>query len=93
MDGIVEGTIIRSATCATSQLIYAPTDQHLWAQLRARLATCASTRIKWRAIAEEVQVITPEEEARLTVKRRNSDAYEANLKGQHFWNKRTAEGR
>jgi TolB-like protein len=98
VDGIVEGTIMRSGDHVriTSQLIYAPADQHLWARSYERdLSNVLTLQGEVaRAIAEEVRVaVTPEEGARLTVRSAvNPDAYEANLKGRYFWNKRTAEG-
>jgi TolB-like protein/DNA-binding winged helix-turn-helix (wHTH) protein/Flp pilus assembly protein TadD len=98
VDGIVEGTIMRSGDHVriTSQLIYAPADQHLWARSYERdLSNVLTLQGEVaRAIAEEVRVaVTPEEGARLTVRSAViPDAYEANLKGRYFWNKRTADG-
>ena len=98
VDGIVEGTIMRSGDHVriTSQLIFAPADQHLWARSYERdLSNVLTLQGEVAgAIAEEVRVIvTPEERARLTVRSTvNPEAYEANLKGRYFWNKRTTEG-
>ena len=98
VDGIVEGTIMRSGDHVriTSQLIYAPADQHLWARSYERdLSNVLTLQGEVaRAIAEEVRVaVTPEERARLTVRSTvNPEAYEANLRGRYFWNKRTTEG-
>jgi TolB-like protein/DNA-binding winged helix-turn-helix (wHTH) protein/Tfp pilus assembly protein PilF len=98
VDGIVEGTVMRSGDHVriTSQLIYAPADQHLWARSYERdLSNVLTLQGEVaRTIAEEVRVaVTPEERARLTVRSTvNPEAYEANLKGRYFWNKRTTEG-
>ena len=98
VDGIVEGTVTRSAgrIRITSQLIFAPSDQHLWAhsyernigdvvELQGEIA---------KAIANEVRtVLTPEQRERLSAKATaNPDAFEAYLKGRYYWNQRTPAG-
>jgi TolB-like protein/DNA-binding winged helix-turn-helix (wHTH) protein/Tfp pilus assembly protein PilF len=98
VDGIVEGTVTRSAgrIRVTSQLIFAPSDQHLWAhsyerdvgdvvELQADIA---------QAIASEVRAaLTPEQHKRLSAKvTTNPSAYEAYLKGRYYLNQRTPAG-
>jgi len=98
VDGIVEGTVTRSAgrIRVTSQLIFASSDQHLWAQsyerdigdvveLQADIA---------QAIANEVRAaLTPEQRKRLSAKvTTNPSAYEDYLKGRYYWNQRTPAG-
>ncbi len=95
VDGIVEGTVVRSAgrIRITSQLIYAPSDQHLWAQSYERdagdLVTLQGEVAQ--AIAGEVRAaLTPEQRTRLSVRvTSNPGAYEAYLKGRYYWNQRT----
>ena len=98
VDGIVEGTVVRSTgrIRITSQLIYAPWDQHLWARSYERdlgdvVALQADVA---QAIAGEVRaVVTPEQRARLGVRvTTNPGAYEAYLKGRYYWNQRTRAG-
>jgi serine/threonine-protein kinase len=97
VDGVVEGSVQRSGdrVRVAAQLIYAPTDTHLWAriydrELRDILALESSVA---RTIADEIHVkLTPWEKAHLTAVRQvNPAAYEAYLRGRYFWNKRTPE--
>ncbi len=98
VDAVVEGTVQRSGERVRiiAQLLYAPTDRHLWAesyerdlrgvlQLQSELA---------RAIAEEVRVqLTPQEQARLAAARPvNPEAYEAYLRGRFHLEKLNKEG-
>src|SRR6266849_3033032 len=95
VDGIVEGTVVRSAgrIRITSQLIYAPSDQHLWAHSYERdvgdLVTLQGEVAQ--AIAGEVRAaLTPEQRTRLSARvTTNPGAYEAYLKGRYYWNQRT----
>jgi len=95
VDGIVEGTVMRSAgrIRITSQLIYAPSDQHLWARSYERdvgdLVTLQGEVAQ--AIAVEVRAtLTPEQRTRLSARvTTNPAAYEAYLKGRYYWNQRT----
>jgi TolB-like protein/DNA-binding winged helix-turn-helix (wHTH) protein len=98
VDGIVEGTITRSTgrIRITSQLIYAPSDQHLWAHSYERdigdvVALQADIA---QAIATEVRTaLTPEQRKRLSAKATtNPSAYDAYLKGRYYWNQRTPAG-
>jgi TolB-like protein/DNA-binding winged helix-turn-helix (wHTH) protein/Flp pilus assembly protein TadD len=98
VDGIVEGTVQRSGDRVriTAQLIYAPADQHLWAQSydRELKDVLALQDEVARAIAVEIKTtLTPQEQKTLASARSvNPLAYEAYLKGRYYWNKRTAEG-
>jgi serine/threonine-protein kinase len=98
VDGVVEGTVQRSGDRVriTAELIYGPTDTHLWAQtydheLHDILAVESSVA---SAIAQAIQVkLTPQEQAHLiAVRQVNAAAYEDYLRGRYEWNKRTAEG-
>jgi TolB-like protein/Flp pilus assembly protein TadD len=96
VDAIVEGSVARSGNRVRidAQLIQASTDRHLWAKgyerdiqdvlvLQSEVA---------RTIATEVQIqLTANEQARLSARPVNPDAYEAYLKGRFFWNKRNKE--
>jgi TolB-like protein/Flp pilus assembly protein TadD len=97
IEGVVEGTVSRSGERIriSAQLIYAPTDTHLWAEsyersLRNVLALQAEVA---QAIAREVQVkLTPQEEAHFAeVSSVDPEAYEAYLKGRYHWNRRNAK--
>jgi len=98
VDGIVEGAVQRSGdrVRVTAQLIYAPTDRHLWAESYDRELKDVLTLQDdvARAIASEINVtLTPQERMSLSAVRPvNPGAYEAYLKGRYYWNKRTAEG-
>jgi adenylate cyclase len=98
VDAVVEGAVARSGDHVriTAQLIYAPTDRHLWAEAYDRdLRDILSLQSEVAAaIAREVRVaLTPEEQVGLA--RRppvNMAAYEAYLKGRYYWNQRTEAG-
>jgi TolB-like protein/DNA-binding winged helix-turn-helix (wHTH) protein/Flp pilus assembly protein TadD len=98
VDGIVEGTVQRfgDRVRITAQLIYAPTDRHLWTESYDRELKDVLTLQDdvARAIASEIKVtLTPQEQMSLSAVRPvNPGAYEAYLKGRYHWNKRTAEG-
>jgi serine/threonine-protein kinase len=95
IDAVVEGTVLRSGgqVRITAQLIYAPTDTHLWAKsyerdlrdvlkLQGEVAT---------SIANEIRIaVTPQERARLAgAPPVVPPAYEAYLKGRYHWSKGT----
>ena len=98
VDGIIEGSVLRSGDQVriTAQLIYAPSDTHVWARsyerdmhevltLQSEVAQAISYEIKTK--------VTPEERTRLASARPvNPEAYELYLKGRYEWNKRTEEG-
>ncbi len=99
VDGIVEGTVARAGSRVriTANLVYAPTDSHLWAEsyesdLRDILVVQDQVA---QAIANEIRIkLTPQEQARLAGARAASpEAHEAYLKGRYYWNLRTEESR
>ncbi len=98
VDAIVEGTVARSGNRVriTSQLIYAKSDQHLWAQNYERDLTDVLTLQGEvaQAIADQVRAaVTPEQRSRMASPRPvNRDAYDLYLQGQHQWNRHTAAG-
>ena len=89
VDGVVEGSVQRSGDQVriNAQLIYAPTDNHLWAHSYDRdLRNILSLESEVaQAIAREIQVkLTPMEESRLTSTRTvNPAAHEAYLRGHY----------
>lgn len=98
VDAIVEGSVLRSGDRVriTAQLVHLDTDRHLWAESYERhLSDILSLQGEVaRSIAEEVRVqLTPHERSRLSPARSvNPEAYEAFLKGRHFWNKFNKDG-
>lgn len=98
VEGIVEGTVVRSGSRVrvTSQLIYAPLDQHLWARKYERdLSDIVALQGELaQSIAGEVRaVLSPQERARLAGARQvNPQAYELYLQGQSYFNRQTADG-
>jgi TolB-like protein/DNA-binding winged helix-turn-helix (wHTH) protein/tetratricopeptide (TPR) repeat protein len=98
VDGIVEGTVVQSGNRVriTSQLIYAPADQHLWARSYEReigdVVTLQGEIAQ--AIAEEVRAaVTPEQRSHLAKHPTDSpEAYQLYLRGRYFWNQRTPLG-
>ena len=96
VDAVVEGSVARSGNRVRidAQLIQASTDRHLWAKgyerdLKDVLVLQSDVA---RTIANEVQIqLTANEQARLSARPVNPDAYEAYLKGRFFWNKRNKE--
>jgi|SRR5690242_11350053 TolB-like protein/Flp pilus assembly protein TadD len=98
VDGIVEGTVQREGERVriTAQLLYGPTDKHVWAQSydRSLREVLALQNEVASAIAHEINVsVTPQEKSRLAAARPvNLEAHEAYLKGRYYLNKRTEEG-
>jgi TolB-like protein/Tfp pilus assembly protein PilF len=98
VEGIVEGTVFRSGNRVriTSQLIYAPFDQHLWARNYERdLSDIVALQGEVaQSIAGEIRaVLSPEQRARLAGTRTvNPEAYELYLQGQSHFNQHTADG-
>ena len=97
VDAIVEGTVRRSGDRVriTANLLYAPTDRHMWAETYERdlgevLALQSEVA---RAIAREVQAkLTPQERTGLArALPVNPQALDLYLKGRYYWNKRTPE--
>jgi TolB-like protein/Tfp pilus assembly protein PilF len=98
VDAVVEGTVQRfgKRLRISAQLVYAPEDQHLWADsydrdLRDVLALQSEVA---QSIAREVQVkLTPQEQAHFAhVHPVDPEAYEAYLKGRYHWVTRSGEG-
>jgi tetratricopeptide (TPR) repeat protein len=97
VDAIVEGTVARvgNRVRISAKLVNAQTDLHLWAEsydrdLRDVLALQSEVA---RSIAREIQIkTTPQEQAHLAKARLvDPAAYEAYLKGRHYWNRRNGE--
>jgi TolB-like protein/DNA-binding winged helix-turn-helix (wHTH) protein/Flp pilus assembly protein TadD len=98
VDAVVEGAVTRSGNRVriSAQLIYAPTDTHLWANsyegnVNDVLALQGEVA---RAIANQIAIkLTPSEQQRFasagTV---NIEAYDEYLKGRFGWNRRTVKG-
>lgn len=98
VDGIVEGSVVRSGDTirVTAQLIYAPTDTHLWAESynRAFKDILILQEEVARQISREIKVsLSPTEQKQLAnAEIVNPRAHEFYLKGLYFWNQRTHEG-
>ena len=97
VDAVVEGAAVRSGDHVriSAQLIYAPTDTHLWANsyegdLRDVLALQNEVA---RTIANQIAIqLTPPEQQRLSAGGHvNTEAYDDYLKGRYEWNRRTAK--
>jgi TolB-like protein/DNA-binding winged helix-turn-helix (wHTH) protein/Tfp pilus assembly protein PilF len=94
VDAIVEGSVLRSGDQVriTAQLIYAPRDQHLWAEEYQRYLrdVLYLQREVARDVAQQVRVtLTPNEKSRLaTAGAVDPAAYESYLRGRSFWNQR-----
>jgi TolB-like protein/DNA-binding winged helix-turn-helix (wHTH) protein/Tfp pilus assembly protein PilF len=93
VDGVIEGSVLRSGgrVRITVQLIHAATDRHLWSGSFEREANDVlqlQNRVA-RAIAAELNIaLRPRESARLKrTPKVVPEAYEAYLKGQHFFNR------
>ncbi len=95
VDAIVEGSVLRSGDQVriTAQLIYAPRDQHLWAEEYERYLrdVLYLQREVARDVAQQVRVtLTPNEKNRLaTAGAVDPAAYESYLRGRSFWNQRS----
>jgi TolB-like protein/DNA-binding winged helix-turn-helix (wHTH) protein/Flp pilus assembly protein TadD len=98
VDAVVEGSLLYSGEHVriTTQLIQASPERHLWAESYQReMGDILSLHNEvTRAIAKEIKAkLTPHEKAHLDKFRQvKPEAYQAYLKGRHFWNKRTPEG-
>src|SRR5690349_6836222 len=98
VDGIVEGTVVRSAgrIRITSQLIYAQSDQHLWARsYESDLSDVVKLQGEVaQAIAGQVRAaLTAEERSHIVRQPTDSaEAYQLYLQGRYSWNQRTPRG-
>jgi serine/threonine-protein kinase len=95
VEALIEGSVLRfgDRIRITAQLIDAATDSHLWSDsydrdVRDILALQADVA---RAIAAEIEGLTPQETRTPVHRRVNPEAYEAYLKGRHFWTRRTED--
>src|SRR5580658_361144 len=93
VDGVIEGSVMRSGQRVriTAQLLYGPTDKHLWAETYERdLGDVLSLQSEVaQAIALQVRAqVTPQQQARFGATRAvNPEAYDAYSKGRyHLWN-------
>jgi TolB-like protein len=90
VDAVVEGTVLvtKERVRVSAQLVYAATDEHLWAEIYDRdLGDVLALHSELaQAIAREIRtVVTPEEAERLERKSRVAPAVlEAHLKGRYF---------
>jgi TolB-like protein/DNA-binding winged helix-turn-helix (wHTH) protein len=97
VDAVVEGSVVRSGDKVriTAQLIYAPSDRHLWAESfegQANDVLSIQDDVA-RAIADRVQGKLSSQPRQTTTRRKavNPTAYEAYLRGLYFFDKREAE--
>ena len=97
VDGVIEGSAVRSGNRVriTAQLIYAPTDSHLWAEsFEGKADDVVSVQDEVaRAIADHIQRKLGVHPNVNTAARRpvNAEAYEAYLRGRYFFDKRDGE--
>jgi TolB-like protein/DNA-binding winged helix-turn-helix (wHTH) protein/Flp pilus assembly protein TadD len=97
VDAVVEGGVQRASdrVSITAQLIYAPTDRHLWGQAYERdiRDTLAMQREVAESIAYSVQAkFTPQDQAGPTHLRQvDPEAYREYLRGRFFWEQRSEE--
>lgn len=98
VDGVLEGTVLRAGDRIRirAQLIYAPADQHLWAQAYERDAkdVFALQATLARDIAGEIRVkLSSQQQAHLAAARSiDPEAHELYLRGRYFWNRRNDDG-
>lgn len=95
VDAVVEGSVQRSGdrVAITAQVIYAPTDRHLWAQsyehdLRDVLSMQREVADR---IAYEVQAKMLARESRPIPRKVNPEAYENYVFGRYAWQTRSRE--
>jgi TolB-like protein/DNA-binding winged helix-turn-helix (wHTH) protein/Flp pilus assembly protein TadD len=90
VDGIIEGSVTRSGQRVriTAQLLYGPTDKHIWAETYERdLGDVLSLQSEVaQAIAQQVRAqVTPQQQARLgSAHPVNPEAYDAYLRGRYY---------
>lgn len=91
VDGIVEGSGVRSndRVRVTAQLVYAPTDTHLWAESYDRDLgdTLVLQQELARSIAERVKLASspPETSPSSVLRPVNTAAHDAYLRGRFYW--------
>ena len=97
MDGAVEGSVRRAndRVSITAQLIYAPTDRHIWAQTYERdlRDALAMQREVAETIAYAVQAkFTPQDESgSARLRQVDPEAYREYLRGRFLWEQRSEE--
>jgi TolB-like protein/DNA-binding winged helix-turn-helix (wHTH) protein/Tfp pilus assembly protein PilF len=90
VDGIIEGSVTRSGQRVriTAQLLYGPTDKHLWAETYERdLGDVLGLQSEVaQAIAQQVRAqVTPQLQARFrTARPVNPEAFDAYLRGRYY---------
>jgi TolB-like protein/DNA-binding winged helix-turn-helix (wHTH) protein/Flp pilus assembly protein TadD len=90
VDGIIEGSVTRSGQRVriTAQLLYGPSDKHLWAETYDRdLGDVLSLQSEVaQEIAQQVRAqVTPQQQARFRAARTvNPEAYDAYLRGRYY---------
>ena len=95
VDAIVEGTVRRSGNRVriTANLLYGPSDRHLWAQAYERNLgdVLVLQNEVARTIAGQIRIrLTPQEHVRLAASRPvNPEAYRLYLEGRYYFSKRT----
>ena len=98
VDALVEGTVVRvgNRVRIRTQLIYAPADQHLWAEAYERdekdvFALQASLA---EEIARNIRIeLTTKQQGSLSASHSiDPQVHELYLKGRYFWNKRDVAG-
>jgi len=98
VDAIVEGSVVRAGEQVriTAQLIYAPRDQHLWAEEYQRYLrdVLYLQHEVARDIAQQIRVtLTPNEQSRLnSAGVVDPGAYESYLRGRSYRNQRSEAG-
>jgi len=98
LDAAVEGSILRSGghVQITARLIQAKTDAQIWSQSYERdIQDVLKLQSEVaQAIADEIRIkLTPEEQARINATHQvKPEAFDAYLRGRHYWEERTEEG-
>ena len=98
LDAAVEGSILRSGgrIQITARLIQAKTDTQIWSQSYERdIQDVLKLQSEVaQTIADEIRIkLTPEEVARIKTSHQvKPEAFDAYLKGRHYWDERTEEG-
>jgi TolB-like protein/DNA-binding winged helix-turn-helix (wHTH) protein/Tfp pilus assembly protein PilF len=96
VDGVVEGSVQHASdrVSVTAQLIYAPTDRHLWAQTYERdlRDMLAMQREVAETIAYAVQSkFTPQNQSGSSLRQVDPEAYREYLRGRFFFEQRSQE--
>jgi TolB-like protein/DNA-binding winged helix-turn-helix (wHTH) protein/Tfp pilus assembly protein PilF len=98
VDAVVEGTVLRvgDRVRVRTQLIYAPADQHIWAEsYDYHLSDILELETEFASnIAAQIQIHLANEQRRPVLRAGvlNPAAFEDYLKGQYFWNRRDGGG-